>query len=224
MRNLLARVQANIGRQLLLNDLVATIETDFEEYGRVVDEAPAWHDKRVAPTDPDHNTLGPNNAFWVAIRDDEGEVVSCSAVRIWPKTRLIDMVNAGRFLYDGSKEQGKESLHLFTEGLGHIDGNIAYCGGGWVHPKVRGLAISTMSIMLAQAKMLQDFDVDYCFSMVRPDFIEKGMALRTYRYYPMDFGATLWRAGTGERIDFWVLHNSRADLMREMTLWVNTPG
>ena len=224
MRNLLARVQANIGRQMLLNDLVATIETDFEEYGRVVDEAPAWHDKRVAPTDPDHNTLGPNNAFWVAIRDDEGEVVSCSAVRIWPKTRLIDMVNAGRFLYDGSKEQGKESLHLFTEGLGHIDGNIAYCGGGWVHPKVRGLAISTMSIMLAQAKMLQDFDVDYCFSMVRPDFIEKGMALRTYRYYHMDFGATLWRAGTGERIDFWVLHNSRADLMREMTLWVNTPG
>ena len=39
MRNLLARVQVNIGRQLLLNDLVATIETDFEEYGRVVDEA-----------------------------------------------------------------------------------------------------------------------------------------------------------------------------------------
>ena len=38
MRNLLARVQANIGRQLLLNDLVAMIETDFEEYGRVVDE------------------------------------------------------------------------------------------------------------------------------------------------------------------------------------------
>ena len=59
MRNLLARVPANIGRQLLLNDLVATIKTDFEEYGRVVDEAPAWHDKRVAPTDPDHNTLGP---------------------------------------------------------------------------------------------------------------------------------------------------------------------
>ncbi len=42
MRNLLPRVQANIGRQLLLNDLVATIETDFEEYGRVVDEAPSW--------------------------------------------------------------------------------------------------------------------------------------------------------------------------------------
>jgi hypothetical protein len=40
----------------------------------------------------------------------------------------------------------------------------------------------------------------------------------------MDFGATLWRAEKGERIDFWVLHNSRADLMREMTLWMNAPG
>jgi hypothetical protein len=224
MRNLLARVQVNIGRQLLLNDLVATIETDFEEYGRVVDEATAWHDKRVAPTDPDHNTLGPKNAFWTCIRDDEGDVVSCSAQRIWKKTRLVDLINSGRFLYDGSKDEGQDSLHLFTEGLGHIEGNIAYCGGGWVHPKVRGKAISTMSIMLSQAKLLQDFDVDYCFSMVRQDFIDNGMALKTYRYYHMDYGATLWRAGAGERFDLWILHNSRADLLREMTLWMAGPG
>ena len=224
MRNLLARVQVNIGRQLLLNDLVATIETDFEEYGRVVDEATAWHDKRVAPTDPDHNTLGPKNAFWTCIRDDEGDVVSCSAQRIWKKTRLVDLINSGRFLYDGSKDEGQDSLHLFTEGLGHIEGNIACCGGGWVHPKVRGKAISTMSIMLSQAKLLQDFDVDYCFSMVRQDFIDNGMALKTYRYYHMDYGATLWRAGAGERFDLWILHNSRADLLREMTLWMAGPG
>ena len=89
MRNILGRVQANIGRQLLLSDLVATIETDFEEYGRIVDEAPAWHDKRVAPTDPDHNTLGPKNAFWVAIRDSEGEIMACGAQRIWPQSRLV---------------------------------------------------------------------------------------------------------------------------------------
>ena len=106
MRNLLARVQVNIGRQLLLNDLVATIETDFEEYGRVVDEATSWHDKRVAPTDPDHNTLGPKNAFWIAVRDGDGEVMSCSAQRVWPKSRLVDMINAGRFLYDGTKDEG----------------------------------------------------------------------------------------------------------------------
>jgi|TARA_B100002003_G_C13997007_1_gene481473 hypothetical protein len=55
------------------------------------------------------------------------------------------MINARHFLYDGTKGQGRESLHLFTEGLSHIDGNIAYCGGGWVHPKVRGLAVSTMA-------------------------------------------------------------------------------
>ncbi len=93
---------------------------------------------------PITNTLGPKNAFWVAIRVDKGEVVSCLAACIWPKTRLVDMINARRFLYDGTKDQGKEGPHLFTEGLGHIDGNIAFCGGGWVHPKVRGLAASTM--------------------------------------------------------------------------------
>jgi len=126
----LARVQANIGRQLLLNDLVATIETDFEEYGRVVDEAPSWRHKRVAPTDPDYNTLGPKNAYWVCVRDGEGEVVTCSAQRVWSKSQLVDMINAGRFLCDGSKNEVQDSLHLFTEGLGHIEGNVAYTGGG----------------------------------------------------------------------------------------------
>lgn len=40
MRNLLGRVQANIGRQLLLSDLVATIETDFEEYAALSTKRP----------------------------------------------------------------------------------------------------------------------------------------------------------------------------------------
>ncbi|MDP7547200.1 MAG: hypothetical protein QGF20_07890, partial [Alphaproteobacteria bacterium] len=99
----------------------------------------------MAPTDPDHNTLGPKNAFWVAVRDSEGEIMTCSAQRIWPQSRLVDLINTGRFLYDGTKEDGQDSLHLFTEGLGHIEGNLAYCGGGWVHPKVRGKAASTMA-------------------------------------------------------------------------------
>ncbi len=223
IRDLLGRVQVNIGRHLLLNDLVATIETDFEEYGRIVDEAPSWHDKRLAPTDPDHNTLTAKNAFWICVRDDKGRVVSCNSQRIWKKSRFVDLVNSGQLLYDGTKDVGQDNLHIFTEGLGHIEGNIAFLGGGWVHPDIRGKAISTMTINLSQAKLLQDFDVDYCFSIVRADFVEKGVALRTYRYYHMDFGATLWRSNSGERMDLWVLHNSRADMLRELTLWMAAP-
>ena len=81
-----------------------------------------------------------------------------------------------------------------------------------------------MAVMLIHAKLLQDFDIDYCFSVVRPELVEKNVTLGTYRYYHMDFGATLWRADKGERMDLWFIHNSRADLMRDMTLWMNSPG
>ena len=65
--------------------------------------------------------------------------------------------------------------------MGHFEGNIAYSGGGWVHPKYRGRAVSTMAVMLIHAKLLQDFDIDYCFSVVRPELVEKNVTLGTYR-------------------------------------------
>lgn len=222
--NRVARVQTNVARQLLLRDMVISVETDFEEYVAIVDTAPAWYDKRLGVVDPDHNVLGPDNAFWVAIRDNSGEVVTCCAQRVWRDASFVEMVNSGRFLYDGSKKPGTDSFVLFTDGLEHIRGNIAFSGGGWVHPKVRGNDLPNLALVLAQAKLIQDFDVDYCFSIVRPELVQKGVAVNTYRFYHLDFGGILWRLQPAARIETWIIHNNRADMERELSLWSNVIG
>ncbi|HZD26138.1 MAG TPA: hypothetical protein VE631_07745 [Alphaproteobacteria bacterium] len=224
MRDRLAQVQANVAKQLLLNDLVPTLETNFDEYVAVVDQAPAWYDRRLGVVDPDHNTLGPKNAFWVALRNGKGEVVTCCAQRVWESASFVELVERGRFMYDGTKTPGQDSFRLFTDGLDHIRGNIAFSGGGWVHPKVRGNALPTLALVLAQAKLVQDWDVDYCFSIVRPELVQKGVAVNTYRFYHMDFGGTLWRMQPADRLETWVIHNSRADMERELSLWLNSSG
>lgn len=219
--NMLAKVQANVAKQLLLSDLLPTIETDFEEYVELVEKAPSWTDKKLGVIDPDHNTLGPKNAFWVAIRDMQGEVVTCCAQRIWQKESFVELVDKGRLMYDGTKEPGNDNFRLFTDGLDHIKGNIAFSGGGWVHPAVRGSALPTLALVLAQAKLIQDFEVDYCFSIVREELVLKGVVANTYRFHHMDFGGTLWHQTPAERLEVWVIHNNRADMERELTLWSN---
>jgi hypothetical protein len=222
--NRVATVQENVARQLLLRDMVISLEYDFEEYVQVVDRAPAWYDKRLGVVDPDHNTLGPHNAFWIAIRDNDGDIVTCCAQRVWRGESFVDLVNTGRLMYDGTKEPGDDTYVLFTDGLSHIEGNIAFSGGGWVHPKVRGNDLPNMALILAQAKLIQDFDVDYCFSVVRPELVQKGVTVNTYRFYHMDFGGILWRMKPAARIETWVIHNNRADMERELSLWSNAIG
>lgn len=217
--NMLAKVQANVAKQLLLSDLLPTIETDFDEYIDLVDKAPAWADKKLGIIDPEHNTLGPKNAFWVAIRNSQGDVVTCCAQRIWQNSGLVELVDKGQLMYDGTKEPGNDNFRLFTGGLGHIKGNIAFSGGGWVHPAVRGSALPTLALVLAQAKLIQDFSVDYCFSIVREELVTKGVVANTYRFRHMDFGGTLWHQTPSERLEVWVIHNNRADMERELTLW-----
>lgn len=219
--NMLAKVQSNVARQLLLSDLLPTIENDFDEYAGLVDHAPAWSDKKLGIIDPDHNTLGPKNAFWVAIRDSQGEVVTCCAQRIWRDTGFTELIDKGQLMYDGTKEPGSDNFRLFTGGLGHIKGNIAFSGGGWVHPAVRGTALPILALVLAQAKLIQDFDVDYCFSIVREELVLKGVVANTYRFRHMDYGGTLWHLKPAERLEVWVIHNTRADMERELTLWSN---
>lgn len=223
MQDRLSKVQANVAKQLLLHDLVLTIEHDFETYNAFIENAPAWNDKGLAPTDPVYNTLGPSNSYWLAVRDRDHRVVGCVAQRIWQQSRFCSLVNEGRFLYDGTKEMGKDTFHLFAEGLGHIQGNIAYLGGGWIAPAYRGISLLSYLILMANAKALQDHDVDYVFSIVRPTMVEKGIALKSYFYYHMDYGATMWRSHKAERVDVWILHNSRADILREMSYWLTNP-
>jgi len=216
---LLAAVQANVARELLLQDLVLTLETDFVAYNAIVERAGTSAGPRLALADPACNSLGPGNAFWVAVRDSAAEVQACWLQRVWQNTSFVELVNQGRLLYDGSRAPGQDRFLLFANGLEHIRGNIAFSGGGWAAPDLQDGLVPTLAMTLALAKLVQDFDIDYCFSLVPPETVLSGAVANIYRYSHMDFGGTLWRAGPAGRAELWIIHNARADIERELSLW-----
>jgi len=216
---LLSAVQANVTRELLLQDLAVTLETDFDAYRAAIGRTGRALAPPLALSDPDCNRLGPGNAFWVAVRDQRAAVMACWFQRIWQNSSFVELINQGRLLYDGSRPPGPDRLMLFANGLEHIRGSIAFSGGGWVHPELAGEMVPALALMLAQAKLVQDFDVDYSFSLVPSETVLSGAAANVYRYSHLDFGATLWCARPPSRAELWIIHNSRADIERELALW-----
>jgi len=221
---LLSQVQENVARQLLLHDVVASVEHDFQRFHAIVANAPNWEDKGHPAFDPAWNTLTSDNAFWTCFRDLRGEVVFCAANRIHRDADFVELVRSNRLIYDGTKGFGPNRYTLdYDDGFEHIRGNICYMGSAWVHPRLRGNALPTLALALTQAKALQDYDCDYCLAAIRTVLMEKGVAVNTYRFSHFSYGVKWPRAETGENIELWLMHQNKADMERELSRWL-TPA
>jgi hypothetical protein len=220
---MLAEVQANVARQLLMHDVTASVEYDFDEFNRFAATAPQWSDKGNPAYDPAYNELTPENSFWNCFRDARGEIVWCSANKIYRDASFADLVRSNKLIYDGSKPPGPDRLELFSDDFDQIRGTICYIGSAWVHPKLRGNALPTLALALVQAKLLQDYDCDYVFAVIRHELMAKGVAINTYRFKHFNFGVRWIRADRGQSLDLWLMHQNRADMERELVEWV-TPA
>lgn len=221
---MLTDVQANVARQLLLHDVTASVEHDFELFSRTAAQAPDWHDKGNPIFEPAWNTLTPDNSFWLCFRDAKGEAVFISANRIHRDARFVDLVRSNRLIYDGTKEVGRNFFELSYEAeFAHIRGTLCYMGAAWVHPRLRGNALPTLALALTQAKALQDYECDYTLAPIRPAMMTKGVAINTYRFSHFHFGMIYNRSETNERFDAWLMYQNRQDMERELALWV-TPA
>lgn len=220
MANLLAEVQANVARQLLLHDVTASVEYDFDEFNRFAETAPEWSDKGNPAYSPAYNELTPENSFWNCFRDARGEIVWCSANKIYRDASFADLVRSNELIYDGSKPPGPDRLELFSNDFDHIRGTICYIGSAWVHPKLRGNALPTLALALVQAKLVQDYDCDYVFAVIRHELMAKGVAINTYRFKHFNFGVRWIRNDRGQSLDLWLMHQNRADMERELEQWV----
>jgi hypothetical protein len=203
--------------------VTASIEYDFAEFNRFAKTAPEWADKGNPAYDPDYNELTPENAFWNCFRDGRGEIVWCSANKIYRDVSFVELVRSNKLIYDGSRPAGPDRLELFSDDFDHIKGTICYIGSAWAHPRLRGNALPTLALALVQAKLMQDYGVEYVFAVIRHELMAKGVAINTYRFKHFNFGVRWIRADRGQSLDLWLMHQNRADMERELAQWV-TPA
>lgn len=89
---------------------------------------------------PDKHNLGQGEAFWSGLyAKGEPELMACHCVRLLRTRDFVDEYVSGR-LFDSTKPAvGWRRTELVLEEKVELSGNVAFGGGLWVHPRMRGL-------------------------------------------------------------------------------------
>lgn len=89
---------------------------------------------------PDRHNMGPGDAFWTGLYvKGETELMACHCVRLLRIRDFVDEFVSGRLFSSAVPKFNWQRTDLALEDAPLISGNVAFGGGLWVHPLMRGL-------------------------------------------------------------------------------------
>jgi hypothetical protein len=217
---------AVLGRFLLLADRAArdrgvylSLEDDFDAL-LALNEANRAHWHPIAPSfDPRVSDVGPDNAFWIVGRNEDGEAVLTQVVRHYPLTdsTLADELQTLRFFYrdPARSAQAGERCEVNTPDAARIRGSVVYSGGTWFRPDYRGLGLASIVPRMGRAIALSRWNTDFAFSLVLRRLVEKQIP-RRYGFRHVEY-AVDWRGSTaGEHLEFALIWIAQDDFVFDL--------
>jgi hypothetical protein len=122
---------------------------------------------------PNHADLNPDNAFWIAGEDEDGEIAVTWAARVydWSETTLADQIRAAWY----GRDLGQPCV-VTAAAAAMITGG-AICGGAsWVRPDFRGKHLSHLVPRIGKAYGCSRWPLDWSFCFISKTNIDKGLA------------------------------------------------
>ncbi len=172
---------------LSAQNLHLTVSSDPYEWKDLLENAPGV--RALASTfDPGPNDIPSRNMFWLALRNADGEAISCVGSRRFDTEDFInEWVTTWRLF-------GDETPHLEISTLDYVDtlprfsGTVGYGGGLWVHPDFRGNDLAVQTSKLARVFTVRHFCADHYIVFVEGISEKIDWALNTLEW---PYGANL---------------------------------
>ena len=171
-----------IGRFVIEGDRAARaagihlrLRTDLEgllEFNRRATAAGVWY-PLLGTFNPEGTDINEKNGFWIAGENDDGEIVACSAGRIysWTDTNLEEQVAEVFFGRDTGQPRS-----ITASAAKFITGVSLKAGGTWVHPQYRKRELPQILSRMARAYAMSRWPLDWTFAYIPRVVIEKGVA------------------------------------------------
>jgi hypothetical protein len=124
--------------------------------------------------DPRVSDIPADRAMCLAVRDAKRDIVAMAGGKYFDATErsFKRIVEDGDFFslrpVDG---QCPVVARMHAPIADSLYGDLAYCGGIWVHPDVRGLRLPALISRIVNACMLTLWDPDYVMGFVKPDVL-----------------------------------------------------
>ncbi len=189
-------------------------------------QASSWFP--MIPTfDPEFSDLTPENAFWIAGRDRDGEIVACQCARLfdWRDTNFKQEFESLRLVYqDPDIERLPEECTFSEAPSGHrISGLVCFSGGAWYHPDYRGRGLSAITPRLSRTIAYTQWNTDFTIGFSEPALVEKGVVAR-YGYTRVERGVDWLNSYRGHILDFYLLWMDRSELINDLAVQLTEPA
>jgi hypothetical protein len=197
--------------------LEPTFSTDLSGWATMMRNAPRI--MLVNPTfDPEHNELGPDNAFWIRLSQlSDGRPIACIANRLFVTDDYVDLMRTQRLWY--SRGPRKMVDLVVPDDMPRIAGRVGHHAGLWIHPDWRKHGLSGYMTRLARCASLRRFEVDWHCGLVFAVLAEKGLpitAVSGYGYPRMVVAIDGWQPLTDKPDRLYLPWISRAEILAQL--------
>jgi hypothetical protein len=176
--------------------------------------------------DPACSDLGPGNAFWIAGRNRDGEIVAVQCARRydWRESDFKREFESLRFAYrDPDLERWPEECTFCNAPSGRrISGMVCYSGGAWYHPDHRGTGLASIIPRLSRTIAYSRWNTDFTVSVVEPVLVDKGVVAR-YGYTRIEEGIDWLNSFRGHMFNLSLLSMDRTELLNDLVTQLSEP-
>jgi hypothetical protein len=122
---------------------------------------------------PEGTDIDEHNGFWVAGENDAGEIVCCSAGRIYQWTDATLEDKAAEVFFGRDEGQPR---NITAPAAKFITGVSLKAGATWVHPQYRKRDLHQALSRMARAYAMARWPLDWTFAYIPKVLIDKGVA------------------------------------------------
>lgn len=205
-----------LGRFFLMADTALRllgIELTFGTFEELVDTNRRNRDSwlPIVPTfDPANGLCEPLWSYVLIGRASSGSVVTAQGARVfdWRHTTFKQEAESRRLFYAEPLLSGRlgESCAVTAPSAASLSGTIAFLGGAWWHPSVRGKLLGAILSRVSRAYAYTRWHPDLTMAVMSRKLIEKGFAARNgYRHTELGFTLSNFELGDYDGGVVWIM-------------------
>lgn len=221
-----ARLATQINQSIAMflegKNLFVRIGEDIRDWGDIMRAADGA--TIVNPAfDPEYCELDRENSFWSAIIDDVGNVVGCVASKLVSTDDFRNDISTCS-LWLGRNTDPKEAPMdlLLPAHMPHIAGRVAFHGGLWLHPSVRGKGLAHLIPRMARAAAERRFNADWHCGFVFGVLGDAKVPVKAYGYSNCELAADGYFPVTQKHEKLYLPWDSREEWVAASLNWMNT--
>lgn len=188
-----------LGRFFLMADYALDalgVELSFGTFEELVEtnrrNSDSWR-PLVPIYDPSNGMCAPERSYVLLGRNRNGEIVTAQGAHIfdWRATNFKSEAESMRLFYasPATRRRSEEACVVSAPSASELTGTVAFLGGAWWHPSVRGRLLGTLLSRVSRAYAYTRWHTDLTLAIMSETLIAKGFAERNgYQHVELGVG------------------------------------